>query len=203
MYVFNATAEPIKCNVCGMTVGPSQLHNHELLKKVKVRKHLTLDEKIFRISREAKLIERNGVAENPPSDGKPYYWYARMEDVLDVMQPLLRKYKLLLTGNVPKEPITHVSKGIAITEVMVEWTLTDLESSADPVARDMMYNVARTYRVPGSGAGPDDQGNGVSKAITSSRKTAHILIFNLRVADEPEVQRRKVEETKVAETSQS
>jgi hypothetical protein len=148
------------------------------------KKQLTLDEKIFRISREAKLIERNGVAENPPSDGKPYYWYARMEDVLDVMQPLLRKYHLTLTGNVPKEPITHVSKGIAITEVMVEWILRDLDTAFD----------LRMYRVPGSGAGPDDQGNGCSKAITSSRKTAHILIFNLRVADEPEVQPRKVEE---------
>jgi len=146
-------------------------------------KKLTLSDKIFKITQACSSIPRNGIGENSDLE-RPLFSYVKIEDVLAVVNPLLKKYKLLLTGQVVKEPMTHVSKGFATTELVMDWTLTDTEADADPIARDMMYHVARTWRVPGSGS--DDQGKGVYKAITGSRKYACVLIFNLQFGDEPE-----------------
>lgn len=144
------------------------------------KNHLNLAEKIFRVSREAAVVQRKGVGENPGNDARPLFAYARVEDVLDVVNPLLQKYKLLLTGNVPKEPMTHVSKVGATTEVMVEWSLVDLDSNVNGNGPEHQI----TYRVPG--AGTDEQGKGIYRAITGSRKYAMVLIFNLKFGDEPE-----------------
>jgi hypothetical protein len=187
--MFNASAEAVKCEECGMVVPPNSLHGHAAdlaamqRNPIKnVRRKLTLAEKIFRISKEASRtpIERKGVGESSDPD-RPLYSYVKIDDVLEVVQPLLRNYKLILTGNVPKDPMTHISKSLATTEVMVEWTLMDLETGGSFI-----------YRVPG--AGSDDQGKGVYKAITGSRKYAMVMIFNLKFGDEPELSEKpKVE----------
>jgi hypothetical protein len=142
-----------------------------------MRKNLTLSEKIFRITQECSVIERNGVGHSN-DENRPLYAYPKIDDVLAVVNPLLKKYRLVLTGNVPKEPMTHVSKGFATTECLVEWTLTNLHRKAASTYE------SQTWRIPGSGS--DDQGKGVYKAITGSRKYAMVLIFNLKFGDEPE-----------------
>lgn len=135
---------------------------------------LTLSEKIFRITQACSEIKRNGVGESSDPN-KPLYPYVKIEDVLAVVNPLLKRYKLILTGHVAKEPITHVGKTWTTSEVLVDWTLTDTE---------LPENCPLTFRVPGCGA--DGEGKGVYKAITGSRKYAMVLIFNLKFGDEPE-----------------
>lgn len=146
---------------------------------------LTLSQKIAAITNACGEIARKGVGTSTDPN-KPLYPYVKIEDVLAVVNPLLKRYKLILTGNVAKEPITHVSKGWATTEVLVDWTLEDTE-------RDAAYAVGaandyRTWRVPG--AGVDDQGKGIYKALTGSRKYAMVLMFNLTFGDEPEEMQR-------------
>lgn len=139
------------------------------------RLSLSLAEKIFRITQACAEIKRNGVGEsNDPS--RPLYSYVKIEDVLAVVNPLLKRYKLILTGQVAREPITHVGKLGAITEVLVDWTLGNIEND--------YVTESRTWRVPGCGC--DQSGKAVYKAITGSRKYAMVLIFNLQFGDEPE-----------------
>lgn len=146
---------------------------------------LTLSQKIFAITQKCSTIERKGVGESSDPN-KPLYSYVKIEDVLDVVNPLLKRYKLILQGSVPKEPITHVSKFGAVTETLVEWTLTDVDSGETKV-----------YRVPG--AGSDEAGKGIYRSLTGSRKYAMVLIFNLKFGDEPEeVQRAEGSEKRSA-----
>jgi hypothetical protein len=156
-----------------------------------MKKQLTLSEKIFRITQACTTIKRNGVGESDEAD-KPLYSYVKIEDVLDAVNPLLKRYKLILTGNVVREPITHVGKLFATTEVLVDWTLQHAEGWDTATLGEAME--ARTWRVPG--AGVDSQGKGIYKAITGSRKYAMVLIFNLKFGDEPEeVQRAATNES--------
>jgi len=143
-----------------------------------VKKKLTLSEKIFAITNACSIIQRNGIGESSNLE-KPLFAYAKIEDVLAVVNPLLKRYKLILTGNVAKEPVTHVGKTWATTEALVDWTLEDVESNNLTPLRE-----SRTWRVPGCGS--DDQGKGIYKALTGSRKYALVLIFNLKFGDEPE-----------------
>ena len=150
---------------------------------------LTLSEKIFRITQACSAIKRNGVAENNGNESRPLYSYVKIEDVLDVVNPLLKRYKLILTGQVAKEPVTHVGKLGAITEVLVDWTLEDTEELANHVeilqpGMSIRGCESRTWRVPGCGS--DESGKAIYKAITGSRKYAMTLIFNLQFGDEPE-----------------
>lgn len=147
------------------------------------KKKLTLSQKIAAITNACTEIERKGVGTSTDPN-KPLYSYVKVEDVLAMVAPLLKRHKLIVTGQVAKEPVTHVGKTHATTEVLVDWTLTDTEADADPVARDMMYNCARVYRIPGSGA--DDSGKAIYKAITGSRKYFYVTVFNLQFGDEPE-----------------
>lgn len=137
-----------------------------------MKKKLTLSEKIFAIANACSTIQRNGIGESSNLE-KPLFAYAKIEDVLAVVNPLLKRHKLILTGNVAREPVTHVGKTFASTEVLVDWLLTDVETN---------QNV--TVRVPG--AGVDDQGKGIYKALTGSRKYAMVMLFNLKFGDEPE-----------------
>jgi len=137
---------------------------------------LTLAQKIFRISRAAGQITRNGI---DPETGRKY---ARLEDVLDVVQPLLQKYKLLLTGSLAK------SQNLANSEAFEERrAVTYFSTVACTVIRwsllDLPTGEVEHWFVPGSGL-DGGEGHGVALAITASRKAALILIFNLRVADE-------------------
>jgi len=152
---------------------------------MKIHRTLTLPEKIFRISNACEVIVRKGIGYSSDPN-RPLYGYVRIEDLLEVINPLLKRYKLILTGAIVKEPITHVGKLYATTEILMDWTLTDVESMAQ-----------NTWRVPGSGS--DDQGKGVYKAMTGSRKYAMVLIFNLKFGDEPEeVQRAEGSEKRSA-----
>ena len=135
---------------------------------------LTLSEKIFRITRECKTIKRTGVGYNVDVNMDPHaYVYPKIEDLLEAVGPLLDKYKLILTGQVAKDPMTHISKGFATTELSVDWKLTDIESKEFEV-----------FRIPGSAR--DDEGKGTYKSLTGSRKYAYVFIFNLKFGDEPE-----------------
>lgn len=158
---------------------------------------LTLSEKIFRITQACSTIQRNGIGESSNLE-KPLFAYVKIEDVLAVVNPLLKRYKLILTGNVAKEPVTHVGKAWATTEALVDWTLEDTEGVEvvnDPIRAAIVLKESRTWRVPGCGS--DDQGKGIYKALTGSRKYALVLIFNLKFGDEPEeVQRERVEQSR-------
>lgn len=147
------------------------------------KKQLSLSEKIFRITQACSEIKRNGVGHSNNPE-RPLYAYVEIVDVLAMVNPLLKRYKLILTGNVAKEPITHVGKLFATTEVLVDWMLTDTETKESV-----------TFRVPG--AGVDDQGKGIYKALTGSRKYACVFIFNLQFGDEPEETKSATKETEV------
>lgn len=138
-----------------------------------VRYRWSLAQKIFRISREGGIVERKGLGV-PENLEKPLYTYVKVEDVLDVVQPLLNKYKLIVTGSVVREPVTHVVRGgVATTEMLVEWTLEDSETGE-----------SRTWRIPGSGS--DENGKGSYRSLTGSRKYFYVIVFNLKFGDEPE-----------------
>lgn len=157
---------------------------------------LTLSEKIFRITQACATIQRNGIGESSNPE-KPLFAYVKIEDVLAVVNPLLKRYKLILTGNVAKEPVTHVGKAWATTEALVDWTLEDTENGVTVVGENTKYvTESRTWRVPGCGS--DDQGKGIYKALTGSRKYALVLIFNLKFGDEPEevAQHERVEQSR-------
>lgn len=149
---------------------------------------LTLSQKIAAITNACGEIARKGVG-NSTDPNKPLYPYVKIEDVLAVVNPLLKRYKLILTGQVAKEPLTHVGKTWTTSEVLVDWTLEDVEPwfgeerMLQPGDR-INIREQRTWRVPGCGA--DGEGKGVYKAITGSRKYAMVLIFNLKFGDEPE-----------------
>jgi hypothetical protein len=121
---------------------------------------LTLAQKIFAISKRAGQIPRNG---QDPETGK---MYARLEDVLDVVSPLMLRYKVqLFPLDGQAQDSSNGTRGVTIL-----WQVTDgIES--------------RSFWLPGSGL--DNEGHGTAIAITQSRKSALILLFNLRVADEP------------------
>jgi hypothetical protein len=138
------------------------------------KKQLRLSQKIFRITREAAAVERKGVADNIGNEMRPLYAYPRIEDVLGVVQPLMKKYRLISTGSVIRDPVTHVVRGgVATTELTVEWTLEDSDSGEQ-----------RTWRIPGSGS--DEQGKGSYRSLTGSRKYFYVIVFNLKFGDEPE-----------------
>src|ERR1700730_15199539 len=117
------------------------------------KKQLSLSEKIFHITQACSAIQRNGVglSSNPE---RPLYSYVKIEDVLAVVNPLLKRYKLILTGNVAKEPVTHVGKLFATTEALVDWTLEDTEQhfESSNIEHGSMANESRTWRVPGCGS---------------------------------------------------
>jgi hypothetical protein len=158
-------------------------------------KKLTLSEKIFAITQRCSAIERNGVGESTDPN-KPLYSYVKIEDVLAVVNPLLKRHKLILTGQVAKEPVTHVSKNFTTTEVLVDWTLEDTEGVEvvdDPIRKAIVLKETRTWRVPGCGS--DESGKAIYKAMTGSRKQFYTIVFNLQFGDEPEeVQAKQKEE---------
>jgi ERF superfamily len=124
-------------------------------------------QKIFRITQEAKNIELGGRNE---SEG---YAFSRIGDVMDSVDGLLEKYRLILTGEVCTGGAVHfpTAKG-CITDVICDWVLEDVDTGEK-----------RHWCIPGSGWGDD---KATYKALTGSRKYAYIFIFNLRLGDEPE-----------------
>lgn len=146
-----------------------------------MKRKLTLSQKIFAITNACSTIQRNGIGESSNLE-KPLFAYAKIEDVLAVVNPLLKRHKLILTGQVAREPVTHVGKLFATTEVLVDWTLEHAEGWDTGELRQSIET--RTWRIPGCGS--DDQGKAIYKAMTGSRKYACVFIFNLKFGDEPE-----------------
>jgi hypothetical protein len=124
------------------------------------RKFLPLQEKILRISKAAGQIPRNG---QDPETGK---MYARLEDVLGVIKPLMERYKLILAPTCEQSSVSNGTR-----HEVVRWRLWDVTADA------------LEFLIPGSGL--DNEGHGTALALSASRKAALVLIFNLRVADEP------------------
>ena len=126
------------------------------------KKPLTIEQKIFRIAKLASQVPRNGI---DPETGRTY---ARMEDVLDVVRPMMVRYKLVLWPNACTDNAQHSNGTITICML---WKIFDLENGT-----------SQLFPVPGSGL--HNEGHGTAIALSQSRKSALVLIFQLRVADE-------------------
>jgi ERF superfamily len=125
---------------------------------------MTLAEKLHAIQRLARKVPKNGVHEHG-------WGYMQVEDVVTIGTRFLRSYELILTPNLKSMTRTPNERGGSIVDVIIEWELRDTE--------DVIH-----FDVPGSGF--DYESKGTAKALTDSRKSALILIFNLKGGDEPE-----------------
>lgn len=130
-------------------------------------KPLSLDEKILAIQDAIKKLKKTGANKDQG------YKYLTIEDAVDATRREMISHGLLLIPGAFDEP-TRYDDGKGFTFIIyIEWVLKDLASSE-----------SRTWKIPG--AGWDYHDKGVPKAITGSRKTALILIFNLPIGDNPE-----------------
>src|SRR5437879_4217978 len=82
-----------------------QLYEKLASKEGSMKRRLTLSEKVFAITNACSTIQRNGIGESSNLE-KPLFAYAKIEDVLAVVNPLLKRHKLILTGQVAREPVT-------------------------------------------------------------------------------------------------
>jgi ERF superfamily len=129
---------------------------------------MTLAEKLHAIQKLARKVPKRGVNQEQG------WTYMRIEDVVDVATRLMTKHKLLLGPTLKSAQRTMNDKGGgSIVDVVVSWSLTDLES-----------HEVITVDIPG--AGWDYNSKASAKALTDSRKYAMILIFNLKAGDDPE-----------------
>jgi hypothetical protein len=94
----------------------------------------------------------------------------------------MTEHKLILTPNV--KSLTRSERGGgSVVDLMVTWTLTDstdtrIEGFRDADLADLKFDVC--------GSGFDYDSKGTAKALTDSRKSAMILIFNLKGGEDPE-----------------
>jgi hypothetical protein len=86
----------------------------------------------------------------------------------------MAKYELLLTCTLKSFQRVPNERGGSILDLTLVWTVTDMESPGE----------CRNFEIPGSGF--DYESKGTAKALTDSRKSAMILIFNLKGGDDPE-----------------
>jgi hypothetical protein len=130
---------------------------------------MTLAEKLHAIQRLARAVPKKGYNERED------FYYTRIQDVVDVATRYMRKYKLML---LPKM-LTNFARtsnergGGSLVDVQMIWHLSDLESDE-----------VEAVTVPGSGW--DYNSKATSKALTDCRKSAIILLFNLKGGDDPE-----------------
>jgi hypothetical protein len=128
---------------------------------------LTLDDKILAIQDAIKKLKKTGTNKDQG------YKYLTIEDAVDATRREMISHRLLLIPGKFDQPTRHDDgKGFTFT-LYIEWMLKDLDSGTE-----------RTWTIPG--AGWDYHDKGVAKAVTGSRKTALILIFNLPIGDNPE-----------------
>lgn len=146
-----------------MTEEQQKMIQQDLLKAVHKP---SLAEKIKLISAEVTKIKMTGLNKDAG------YKYLKIEDVVDAVRMLMVRHNLILTPQLDKTEIVPDAKGIQY-QVIMRWTLEDVETKEE-----------RTWTIPGSGW--DFHDKGLYKAITGSRKYAHIVIFNLPVGDNPE-----------------
>jgi hypothetical protein len=129
---------------------------------------MTLAEKLHAIQKLARKVPKNGWNERED------FYYVRIVDVVDVATRFMRAHKLFLTPNLATvQRAPNERGGGSIVDVVIEWTLVDLDSLE-----------TQTYRIPGSGW--DFNSKSTAKALTDSRKSALTLIFNLKGGDDPE-----------------
>jgi hypothetical protein len=125
-----------------------------------------LMQKIAEISAAIKSIKMTGTNTH---DG---YKYLKIEDAVNAARPLMQAQGLVLTPQLVRFETVPDTKGI-MYQVTLNWTLEDIETGEQ-----------KNWMVPGTGWDYHDKG--LYKAITGSRKYAHIIIFNLPIGDNPE-----------------
>ena len=130
---------------------------------------MTLAEKLHAIQRLARKVPKLGVHEHGWS-------YTRIEDVVSIATRAMRQHNLLLTPMLQNVTRVPNERGGSIVDIVIRWTITDLEEKG--------HESSYIFDVPGSGF--DYESKGTAKALTDSRKSAMILIFNLKGGDEPE-----------------
>lgn len=126
--------------------------------------YVTLTEKIRAIQQLARKVPKLGTHEHG-------WQYMRVEDVVAIATRFMRSHELTLYPRLKSMTRTANERGGSIVDVIVSWELRDSE--------EMLI-----FDVPGSGF--DYESKGTAKALTDSRKSAMILIFNLKGGDDPE-----------------
>lgn len=126
---------------------------------------MTLAEKIHAIQRLAKRAAKRGKA----TEGWREYEYLTIEDAVRFGKQQIRQHKLILTPSL--KSMNRFSE--QRMDIVVTWSLEDIESKE-----------VRSFDIPGSGW--DLYSKDTSKAMTASRKTAIVDIFNLEVGDDNE-----------------
>jgi hypothetical protein len=126
---------------------------------------VTLREKIFQIQKLARRAAKRGKA----TEGRREYEYLTIEDAVHFAKEQMRRRKLILTPNL--QSIERHNEHVM--DVVMNWTLEDVESEE-----------SKDFAIPGSGW--DLYAKDTSKAVTASRKTAIVTIFNLEVGDDNE-----------------
>jgi hypothetical protein len=140
-----------------------------------------LMQKVAQISAAIKAIKMTG------TNTHDNYKYLKIEDAVNAARPLMQEHGLVLTPQLIKVELVPDTKGI-MYQVTLDWTLEDVESGEQ-----------KTWQVPGTGWDYHDKG--LYKAITGSRKYAHIIIFNLPIGDNPEQTTGTREDAKAAAKS--
>jgi ERF superfamily len=138
---------------------------------------MTLAEKLHAIQKLARKVPKIGYNERED------FHYMRIEDVISVATRFMAKYRLLLVPTVNSVNRTMNDRGGgSIVDVMVKWELIDLDDR-DP-GDDKYPGHVCAVEIPGSGW--DFNSKATAKALTDSRKSAMILLFNLKGGDDPE-----------------
>jgi hypothetical protein len=153
-------------------------------------KPLNLAQKILAIQNSVGVVAKKG-------RNKEQGWdYLRIEDAVLSVNKLLASHSLILTPTLQKKPdgsfyyerIPHATKGYIVSVVLI-WTMEDVTTGD-----------CRSWNIPGDGYDTTDKA--VYKAMTGSRKTAIIHIFNLPVGNDVEEKGLPtVEESKKAQRS--
>lgn len=133
---------------------------------------MSLAQKIHAIQKLARKVPKRGKHERGWS-------YVRIEDVVSVATRFLSEHKLILTPTVKSMTRTERGGG-SIVDLIVTWSLTDL----GPDSADLP--IAETHDIDVCGSGFDYDSKGTAKALTDSRKSAMILLFNLKGGEDPE-----------------
>jgi hypothetical protein len=131
---------------------------------------LTLREKIFQIQKLARAVPKKGY--NKSEDFK----YVRAQEIISTGTRFMKEHNLYLIADVKSFTRTPNERGGgSVVDLIVSWELHNL----DATEIDMIQ-----VDVPGSGW--DYGSKATAKALTDSRKSALVLLFNLKGGDDPE-----------------
>lgn len=122
-------------------------------------------------STELKLVGKTG------NNTYDKYTYAKLDDYVNLVQPVLAKHGLLPMTSVPEVeslPERTTKNGGKEYPVRVKLRITVIHSSGQWVECE------------GAGEGQDRADKGLYKAVTGARKYALACLFNLATSDDPE-----------------